>query len=81
MISFSIGLFIVGVIMAIIKRSIYPFIELLIFASVALLYDFFQFILGFLGDFWVYHLAIPLIITLIAGYIAKRIIEKIDWQY
>ncbi|MBG9455800.1 hypothetical protein ABE61_17535 [Lysinibacillus sphaericus] len=74
-------LFICGVIVAILFRSIYPFIEILIYASVALLFDFFQLILGFLGDNWVYHLAIPCILTLIAGYIAYRLIKKIDWHY
>ncbi|MFF2753605.1 hypothetical protein ACFVR1_07590 [Psychrobacillus sp. NPDC058041] len=81
MIFFSTGLLIVGVIIAIIKRSIYPFILSLTYASVALLFDFFQLILGFLGDSWVYHLAIPFILTLIAFYIADRIIGKMDWQY
>lgn len=81
MIFFSTGLLIVGVIIAIIKRSIYPFIELLTYAGVALLYDLFQLILGFLGDAWVYHLAIPWILTLIVAYIANRIIERMDWQY
>lgn len=78
---FSIGILVVGVIIAIKYRSIYPFIEILIYASVALLFDFFQLILGFLGDNWVYQLAIPFILTLIAGYTAYRLIKKIDWQY
>lgn len=81
MIFFSTGLLIVGVIIAIIKRSIYPFILSLTYASVALLFDFFQLILRFLGDIWVYHLAIPFILTLIALYIADRIIGKMNWKY
>lgn len=81
MISFSIGLLVIGFIMAVICRSIYPFIEVLIYASVALLFDLFQLILRFLGNNWVYHLAIPVIVTLTAFYIANRVIKKIDWQY
>lgn len=81
MIFFSIGILIVGGIFAIKYRSIYPFIEILIYASVVLLFDLFQLVLGFLGGNWIYHLAIPWILTLIAVYFAHRLIEKIDWQY
>ncbi|AMO31073.1 hypothetical protein ABD90_16075 [Lysinibacillus fusiformis] len=81
MIFFSTGLLIVGTILAIIKKSLYPFIVVLIYGSVALLFDLFQFMLGFLGDNWVFHLVIPFIITAIALYIANRLIEKMDWQY
>jgi len=78
LIFFSTGLLIVGIIIAIIKRSLSPFIVVLIYASVALLFDLFQLILGFLGDNWVYHLVIPFILTMIALFIANRIIEQID---
>jgi hypothetical protein len=78
LIFFSTGLLIVGIIIAIIKRSLYPFIVVLIYASVALLFDLFQLILGFFGDNWVYHLVIPFILTMIALFIANRIIEQID---
>ncbi|WP_342440544.1 hypothetical protein MHB65_12580 [Lysinibacillus sp. FSL K6-0075] len=78
MIFFSTGLLIVGIIIAIIKRSLYPFLVVLIYAGVALLFDLFQLILGFLGDNWIYHLVIPFILTMIALFIANRLIEKID---
>lgn len=81
MIFFSIGLLVVGILFAIIRRSIYPFIEILIYASVALLYDLFQFIFSLLGNNWMYQLAIPVILTWIAFYFANKIIKKIDWQY
>lgn len=77
----SLGILIVGIIIAIKMRSIYPFLESLIFASVALLFDFFQFIFGFLGDNWIYHTVIPLILMAITLFYTKKIINKLNWEY
>ncbi|SFN24759.1 hypothetical protein SAMN05421832_12611 [Psychrobacillus psychrodurans] len=81
MIYTSIGILIVGLIIAIVMRSIYPFFEALIFASVALLFDFFQLIFSFLGDSWIYHTVIPLILLAIALFFTKKLINKFNWEY
>lgn len=77
----SIGILIVGIIIAIVMRNIYPFFESLIFASVALLFDLFQLIFSFLGDNWIYHTVIPLILLAIALFFTKKIINKFNWEY
>lgn len=77
----SIVILIVGIIIAIVMRSIYPFFESLIFASVALLFDLFQLITGFLGDSWIYHTVIPLILLAISLFFTKKLINKFNWEY
>ena len=72
---------IVGIIMAIKKRSLYPFLEMVMYVIASLLFYLFQFILSFLGDTGLYHLAIPYILTIVAVIITNKIIEKIDWHY
>lgn len=72
---------IVGIIMAIKKRSLYPFLEMVMYVIASLLFYLFQFILSFLGDTGLYHLYIPYMLTIVAVIITNKIIEKIDWHY
>ena len=63
LIPFSVGITLIGIILTIKRKNINVFWVMIIYAGAALVFDLTQLVLGFLDNYWVFHLIIPFILT------------------
>ena len=78
MIPFSVGITVIGIILAIIYKNINVFWMMLIVAGIALVFDLTQFALRFLDNYWVSQIIIPFILTMVVFFIVKKFINKLE---
>lgn len=78
MIPFSVGITVIGIILAIISKNINVFWIMLIVAGIALVFDLTQFALRFIDNYWVSQLVIPFILTMVVFFFVKKFINKLE---
>ena len=78
MIPFSVGITVIGIILAIKSKNINVFWMMLIVAGIALVFDLTQFALRFLDNYWVSQIIIPFILTMVVFFIVKKFINKLE---
>lgn len=78
MIPFSVGITVIGIILAIIYKNINVFWMMLIVAGIALVFDLTQFALRFLDNYWVSQIIIPFILTTVVFFFVKKFINKLE---
>lgn len=78
MIPFSVGITVIGIVLAIKSKNINVFWMMLIVAGIALVFDLTQFALRFLDNYWVSQIIIPFILTMVVFFFVKKFINKLE---
>lgn len=81
MILFGLFLVLVGLVISIRKKSIFPFIEMAIYSIPVFLFSILKSVFKELYSHWSLALLVPFLIVLGALYLSDKVVKKLDFEY
>lgn len=81
MILFALFLVLVGIVVSIRKKSIFPFIEMAIYSIPVFLFGILKSVFKELYSHWSLTLLVPFLIVLGTLYLSDKLVKKLDFKY